>query len=146
MNIQSFIQTKLFPLLGKMVRDNIVEQIDSDLFSKTPFGFPLADETIDRKARKGGGDTALFDTGKFKRGVHYEIKGDSVQISSNGRTKRLQSFFVLGTANIPERNPFVKDLPLAHGTGTIERAVILKSDIAIIRYVDKQISALKGVT
>ena len=147
MNIPRFLKSKLFKVLGKMVATNIKEQISADLFSRTPFGFPLAEGTLSARRTRGNSDeTALQDTGSFKRGVNYKVKGNSVVVSSNGKPKKLQDYFVLGTATIPTRDPFVAQLPLAYSSQTIEQAVRLKAGIMIEKYVDKEISKLEMVT
>ena len=147
MNIPKFLKDKLFPELGRMVRDNIKKQIRADLFSAAPFGKPLADSTIQRRKKRGNASkTALLDTGLFRGGMNYTAISNGVKISSNGRPKDMQEKFVHGTATIPERNPFVKDLPLKGTNRTIELAVQMKSAIEIVKYCDREISKIKGVT
>jgi len=146
MKFSSFMK-KLLYKLGLMAKRNIQEQIHADLFSKQPFGEPLAEGTLSARRRRGNTDmTALEDTGAFVNGMKVKKNPFGVEIFSSGKSKRLQNYFVRGTATIPERNPFVKNLPLAQSSRTIEEAVIIKAGVQIAKFFDKEISKIKGVT
>ena len=144
MNIPRFLK-KLYPKLAKTVSQNIKNQIRGGLFSHSPYGSPLNPLTILRRQNKH--HNALEDTGRFMRGVRYKTDSRGATIYSEGKTVKQQEGFILGMAKgVPERNPFVSDLPVARSNQDIQARVTTIAGIEIKRYVDGQISKLKGVT
>ena len=145
MNLKRLID-KLLPRLAKVVIKNIKSQIRGRRFNAEPFGAPLSQKTIEVRKKKGRHHTtALYDEGKFFAGLTHRKTGYGEEVFSTGRTKKQQRFFIMGTRNIPARDPFVKNLPTARG-GTIEERIVYIAGKEIEAYVDKEISKLKGVT
>ena len=145
MNLKRKI-SELLPKLAKRTIDNIKSQIRSRRFNSAPFGAPLSPRTIANRKRHGRNHTtALLDEGKFLGGLQHKKTAYGVEVFSTGRTERQQRIFVAGTARVPKRDPFVKDLPVARG-GTIEQHLIYIAGKEIEHYVDSELSRLKGVS
>jgi len=145
MNLPAFYD-KLFPSLAKLVIQNIKNQIKGRLFNSAPFGSSLAEKTLHRRRLRGNSrTTALFDTGDFVNQMKHKRITNGAAVFSTGKTVKEQEAFVLGTNRIPERNPFVSDLPVPRG-GTINDLVVAVAGKKTIKYIDKEISKLKGVT